>query len=90
MALTIIQHIYRIPARTRLMISLFVAFLTLMVSGRTPPSIQFILVWCSFAFTGLVLFWITILTAKVSEVKEIAKKQDSSRTFVFFSCISLL
>ncbi len=84
MALTIIQHIYRIPARTRLMISLFVAFLTLMVSGRTPPSIQFILVWCSFAFTGLVLFWITILTAKVSEVKEIAKKQDSSRTFVFF------
>jgi len=84
MASTFIQHIYKIPARTRLMIALFASFITYMVSGRTPPAIQFILVWSSFAFTGLVLFWITILTAEVHEVKEIAKRQDSSRTIVFF------
>jgi uncharacterized membrane protein len=81
---TFIQHIYKIPARTRLLIALFVSFITYLVSGRTPPAIQFILVWSSFAFTGLVLFWLTIATAKVSEVKEIAKRQDSSRTIVFF------
>jgi uncharacterized membrane protein len=84
MTSTFIQHIYRIPARTRLFIALFVAFITFMVSGRTPPAIQFILVWSSFAFTGLVLFWITIATANVSVIKDIAKRQDSSRTIVFF------
>jgi uncharacterized membrane protein len=83
MPLSFIQHIYRIPARTRLLIALFVSFITFMVTGRTPPAIQFILVWSSFAFTGLVLFWITILTAGVHEVKDIAKRQDSSRTIVF-------
>jgi uncharacterized membrane protein len=84
MSPTFIQHIYRIPARTRLFIALFVALITYTVTGRTPPAIQFILVWSSFAFTGLILFWITILTAKVNEVKDIAKRQDSSRTIVFF------
>lgn len=79
-----IQHIYRIPARTRLLIALFISFVTFTISGRTPPAIQFILVWSSFAFTGLLLFWITILTAEVNEVKNIAKRQDSSRTIVFF------
>jgi uncharacterized membrane protein len=84
MAPSFIQHMYRIPARTRLLIALFVSFITFTVTGRTPPAIQFILVWTSFAFTGLVLFWITILTAEVHEVKNIAKMQDSSRTIVFF------
>jgi uncharacterized membrane protein len=84
MTRTFIQHIYRIPARTRLLIALFVAFITFTISGRTPPAIQFILVWSSFAFTGLLLFWLTILTAEVHEVKDIAKRQDSSRTIVFF------
>ena len=84
MAPTFIQHIYKIPARTRLFIALLVALITYTITGRTPPAIQFILVWSSFAFTGLLLFWITILTAGVNEVKDIAKRQDSSRTIVFF------
>ena len=83
MPFNLVQHIYKIPARTRLLIALFVSFIIFMVTGRTPPAIQFILVWSSFAFTGLVLFWITILTANVNEVKDIAKRQDSSRTIVF-------
>lgn len=84
MARTFIQHIYRTPARIRLFIALIVALITYTATGRTPPAIQFILVWSSFAFTGLLLFWITILTAEVNEVKNIAKQQDSSRTIVFF------
>jgi uncharacterized membrane protein len=84
MTSTFIHPIYKISARARLLISLFVSFITFTISGKTPPAIQFILVWSSFAFTGLVLFWITILTAEVHEVKYIAKRQDSSRTIVFF------
>ena len=83
MASTFIQRIYRIPARTRLMIALFFSLITFTISGRTPPTIQFILVWSSFSFSILVLFWITILKAEVHEVKYIAKRQDSSRTIVF-------
>ncbi len=84
---SLIQHIHKAPTRTRLFISLIVALITYTISGRTPPAIQFILVWSSFAFTGLLLFWITILTAEVHEVKDIAKRQDSSRTIVFFFVI---
>jgi len=83
MATTFIQRIYRIPARTRLMIALFFSFITFIISGRTPPAIQFILVWSSFSFASLILFWITILNAGFHEVKSIARRQDSSRTSVF-------
>ena len=81
---TFIQRIYRIPARTRLLIALLVSLITFIISGRTPPAIQFILVWSSFSFSSLVLFWITIVKAEIHEVKYIAKRQDSSRTIVFF------
>ncbi len=83
MASTFIQRIYRIPSHTRLMIALFVSLIAFAISGRTPPAIQFILVWSSFSFASLILFWITILKAEVHEVKYIAKRQDSSRTIVF-------
>jgi uncharacterized membrane protein len=83
MTSTFIQRIYRIPAHSRLMIALFISLVTFAIGGRTPPAIQFILVWCSFSFSSLLLFWITILKAEVHEVKYIAKRQDSSRTIVF-------
>src|SRR5664279_364043 len=83
MATTFIQRIYRIPARTRLMIALFFSFIMFIISGRTPPAIQFIMVWSSFSFASLILFWITILNAGFHEVKNIARRQDSSRTIVF-------
>jgi uncharacterized membrane protein len=83
MAPTLIQRIYRIPAHTRLMIALIVSLIIFAISGRTSPAIQFILVWSSFSFSSLVLFWITILKAGVHEVKNIARRQDSSRTIVF-------
>ena len=83
MTTTFIQRIYRIPAHTRLVIALIVSAITFALSGRTAPAIQFILVWCSFSFSSLVLFWLTILKAEVHEVKYIAKREDSSRTIVF-------
>jgi uncharacterized membrane protein len=83
MTTTFIQRLYRIPAHARLMIALFVSLITFTISGKTPPAIQFILIWSSFSFSSLVLFWITILKAEVHEVKNIAKRQDSSRTIVF-------
>ena len=83
MTSTFIQRIYRIPAHTRLIIALVVSLITFTLSGRTPPAIQFILVWSSFSFSILFLFWITIIKAEVHEVKYIAKRQDSSRTIVF-------
>jgi uncharacterized membrane protein len=83
MTATSIQRIYRIPAHTRLIIALFVSFITFLISVRTTQAIHFILVWCSFSFSSLVLFWVTIQKAEVHEVKYIAKRQDSSRTIVF-------
>jgi uncharacterized membrane protein len=83
MASTFIQRIYRIPAHARLMIALFVSLITFTISVKTPLAIQFILVWCSFSSSILVLFWVTILKAKAHEVKPIAKRLDSTRTIVF-------
>jgi uncharacterized membrane protein len=84
----IIHRIHKIPAHVRLWIGLSVALVIFLLSGNTPPAIQFILVWSSFTFTILVLLWITILTARPNEVKLIAKKQDSSRTIIFIFVLS--
>jgi uncharacterized membrane protein len=81
--LHIIHRIHKIPAHVRLWIGLSVALLVFLSAYRTPAAIQFILAWSSFAFSILVLLWITILTAKPNEVRLIAKKQDSSRTIIF-------
>jgi uncharacterized membrane protein len=88
----IIHRIHKIPAHLRLWIGLGVALIIFLVSGRTPPAIQFILTWSSFSFSILLFFWITILTAQPNEVKLIAKKQDSSRTitFIFVLAASLI
>jgi uncharacterized membrane protein len=65
------------------MIALLISLITFAISRRTPPGIQFILVWSSFSFSSLILFWLTILKAEFQEVKNIAKREDSSRTIVF-------
>jgi len=77
------QRIYRIPSHTRLMFALFVSLITFIISSQTTLAIHSILVWCSFSFSSLLLFWLTILNAEVHEVKYMAKRQDSSRTIVF-------
>jgi uncharacterized membrane protein len=79
----IIHRIHKIPAHVRLWIGLSVALIIFLLSQRTPPAIQFILVWSSFSFSILILLWTTILTARPAEVKLIAKQQDSSRAIIF-------
>ena len=65
------------------MIALLIAVTVFFLSGHTPAPIRFILTWSSFAFASLLLFWITIFSARIHEVKYIAKKEDSSRTIIF-------
>ena len=72
------------PAHRRLLICLFVAFTTFIITRKTAtPAFQFMYIWSSFTLSTLILFWITIFTAKPEEIKQIAKKQDSSRTIIF-------
>ncbi len=78
----IIHGIHRIQARGRLLIGLSVALIIFFLSHRTPPSVQFILVWSSFCFTVLLMLWAIILTTTAAEVRVIAGKQDSSRTII--------
>ena len=91
----IIHQIHKMPAHVRLWISLCVALIIFLLSRKTPPTIQFILVWSGFSFSILVLLWVNILTATASEVKLIARNQDSSRVAIFIfvlfaSLVSLL
>jgi uncharacterized membrane protein len=79
----ITHRIHKIPAHGRLWIGLSAALVMFFLSHKTPPAIQFILVWSSFSFTILLLLWAIILTTTASEVKVIAGKQDSSRTIIF-------
>jgi|SRR5579863_227927 len=79
----ITHRIHRIPAHGRLWIGLSAALIVFFLSHRTPPAIQFILVWSSFSFTILAMLWAIILTTSSGEVRVIAGKQDSSRTIIF-------
>ena len=77
------HRLHKLPAYGRLWIGLTAALIVFFLSHRTPPAIQFILVWSSFCFTILSLLWAIILTTSASEVRVIAGKQDSSRTIIF-------
>jgi uncharacterized membrane protein len=90
----IIHHIHRIQSHGRLLIALLVALIIFFLSRRTPPTIQFILIWSSFAFTILLMLWAIIFTTTAAEVRVIAGKQDSSRAIIsifvlFASVVSL-
>jgi uncharacterized membrane protein len=90
----VVHGIHRIQAHGRLLIGLAVALIIFLLSQRTPPAIQFILVWSSFCFTVLLMLWAIILTTTPAEVRVIAVKQDSSRTIIsvfvlFASVVSL-
>jgi uncharacterized membrane protein len=83
----IIHRIHKIPARYRIVISLSVALITYFLTKKSTASVQFIQIWISFCFSSLILFWVTICTAQRTEVKMMARKQDSSLTLIFFSVL---
>jgi len=80
-----LQRMHRMPAHVRILISLAVALIIFLLTGRVPAAFRFILIWNGFTFAILVLLWITILTARSNEVKRIAAMQDTTRwiTFIF-------
>ena len=82
---TFIQRIHRQPAHSRILIGLGVALIIFLLTGRVPPAFRFLLVWNSFTFVIIALLWVTILTARSNEVKQIAGMQDTTRwvTFIF-------
>lgn len=86
---------HKMSATVRFVIAIAFSGLTYLLTQNKTASVQFMAVWITFAFVNLLFFWLIILTADVNEIKAIAKKQDSSRTFIFLivvlaSFISLL
>lgn len=79
-----IHRFHKMPATLRLLISIAFAGIAFLITRYTSSlSVQFMVVWISFAMVNLSLFWVTIITAHPKEIKLIAKKQDSNRTLIF-------
>jgi uncharacterized membrane protein len=74
----------RLDAHHKLYLSLIAALLTFgLCYGKMAASIQFILVWISYAVTQLGLSWATIFCVHPIEMKKISKVQDNNRTVIF-------
>ena len=78
-----LHSFHKMSATIRLLISVAFAILIFLVTTSKSFSVQFMSVWISFAMINLILFWITIITAHPDEIKQIARKQDSSRALLF-------
>lgn len=83
-----IHILHELPATRRLLISVAFAAIIFLIIQKQAASVQFMCVWIGFALSNLLLFWITITTAKPDEIKRIAKKQDNSRTLIFLVVIA--
>lgn len=82
-----IHGFHKMAAPIRLLLSAAFASIAFFVTRQETLSVQFMSVWISFAGMSLILFWTTIITAHSDEIRQIARKQDSSRTFIFFVVI---
>ena len=78
------RFFYKIDAHYRLFIALAASVIVFFIFYKkvTLPELA-LAVWIACALTVIVLNWIIILTSHPQEVKQIAKIQDSSRTFLF-------
>jgi uncharacterized membrane protein len=56
------------------------ATVAILLSNMSQPSIHWMSAWLTFSFTHLFFSWTTILSCNVSDIKKIAKAQDSGRT----------
>jgi uncharacterized membrane protein len=78
-------HLFmRMDAHHRIMIGLAVAAIIFFLAYPTvslPSTV--LLTWMAFAFSAILLTWITILSSHPREVQKIAKLQDSSRAMIF-------
>lgn len=72
----------------RQFIALAVALLAYFLTRKFSLPINLILTWISYAFSILTISWISILTLHPLEVRERAKLEDSSITFIFLFIIT--
>ncbi len=84
----LIHFLHELPATARFLISLGFSMIIFMFVENKETSVTFMSVWLGFAFSNLLLFWITITTARPDEIKLIAKKQDNSRTLIFLVVVA--
>lgn len=79
--------------RSAIAILLSILFLFLFLRFLTIPNLV-TLSWDIFAVINLILSWISISTTEIHQIRQTAKKQDSSRTTIFVfvivaACMSL-
>lgn len=74
----------RFDARHRLVIGLVVAGLVwIFLRGHVRAPTEIIATWDAFAFSTLVLAWLSILLTPLRQIRTHAKEQDSSRVLIF-------
>src|ERR1700684_968902 len=61
-------------------IALIVFFIT---KGRLTGSLHYMLIWLTYSLSLIILTWITILTSRPKDVKQLTYKEDLSRLLVF-------
>ncbi|MGI8952254.1 MAG: DUF1345 domain-containing protein [Chitinophagaceae bacterium] len=83
----IVQKIDRLDAHHKLYISFAVAIVFFLATTKFSLAIHLMATWLAFGICTLILSWITILSHHPAQMKRIAKKQDSSRTLIFFFVI---
>jgi uncharacterized membrane protein len=72
----------------RILFSLALTIIVFFLVRRSlGPNTVFLISWICFSFSSLVLTWITIFTSHPSEVRQIARIQDPSRTLIFLFVI---
>lgn len=80
--------LYRVDAHHRLFIALGIAAVVLLLLPSTFWWItRAIITWVAYAFSVLVLCWITIVWADPKQIRKRARLQDSSRLLIFLFVI---
>jgi len=78
------RFFFRLDAHYRLMLALTVsAIVFFCLNGKVATPSLILFVWIGCALTVILLNWIIIFSSHPREVRQIAKLQDSSRTFLF-------
>lgn len=73
----------------RMMLSIIIAAVVWMIiRGINEPTLFVIIsTWCAFALSYLVSTWIVIFSRGIPQIKQVAKREDGSRSFVLLFTI---
>lgn len=80
--------LYRLDAHLRLMVALTVSCLAyVLTTGRLALALQAITVWNAFAWSVILLTWLTIIFADARTSVQTARLQDTTRSIIFLFVI---